>query len=309
MNGTDTLVGPGAGDAALLRVKGTRRAIALALDGPGRIGALDPRLAGMAAVLEGAANVACSGARPIGITNCLNFASPEEPAGYWQLVQAVGGMADACRALGIPIASGNVSLYNQTPAGGILPTPVIGTVGLLDERSLAVPMAWQPGDELWLLGEPAFDDDALAASELAWRRGRFGGTPRLDLQAAVRAVSLVPELAQGRLINGAHDVSVGGLGVALARMAIAAASGARVQLPDAALGRPTAALFGERVGRILVSAAPETGEPLAAAASAAGVPAHRLGSAGGDVISIGIGADELSVGVERLVATWETALS
>jgi phosphoribosylformylglycinamidine synthase len=260
-------------------------------------------------VLEGAANVACSGARSIGITNCRNFASPEEPAGYWQLVQAVGGMADACRALGIPIASGNVSRYNQTPGGGILPTPVIGTVGLVDDRSLAVPMAWHPGDELWLLGEPGSDEDALAASELAWRRGRFGGAPRLDLQAAVRTVSLMPELAQRRLINGAHDVSVGGLGVALARMAIAAASGARVQLPEAAVGSATAALFGERVGRILVSTSHTAGEQLAAAASAAGVPAHRLGTAGGDTVSIRVGADELSVGVGRLAATWETALS
>ncbi|MEP7040192.1 MAG: phosphoribosylformylglycinamidine synthase subunit PurL, partial [Chloroflexota bacterium] len=125
MNGTNTLVGPGAGDAALLRIKGTRRALALSLDGPGRLGALDPRLAGVAAVVEGALNVACSGATPIGITNCLNFASPERPAGYWELAEAVAGMAEACTALGVPIVSGNVSLYNETPDGPILPTPVV----------------------------------------------------------------------------------------------------------------------------------------------------------------------------------------
>jgi phosphoribosylformylglycinamidine synthase II len=309
MNGTNTLVGPGAGDAALLRVKGTHRAIALALDGPGRIGALDPRLAGMAAVLESAANVACSGARPIGITNCLNFASPEEPVGYWQLVEAVDGMATACRALEVPIASGNVSLYNGTPAGGILPTPVIGTVGLLEDRSLAVPMAWRPDDELWLLGDPAFDADALAASELAWRRGRFGGVPRLDLQAAVRAVRLLPVLAERRLLSGAHDASVGGLGVALARLAIASGCGARIELPAASAARPTAALFGERAGRVLVSVAPAAGPALSEAAATAGVPALRLGKAGGSELRIQIGAGEVRAAVGRLVAAWETVLA
>jgi phosphoribosylformylglycinamidine synthase len=308
MNGTNTLVGPGAGDAALLRVKGTARAIALALDGPGRLGALDPRLAGMAAVLEGATNVACTGARPIGITNCLNFASPEDPAGYWQLVEAVDGMADACRALEVPIASGNVSLYNATPAGGILPTPVIGTVGLLEDRSLAVPMAWPDDDEIWLLGDPAFDADALAASELAWRRGRFGGTPRLDLAAAVRLLQLLPLLAERRLVTGAHDASVGGLGVALARLAIASGCGAQVELPPSAAERATAALFGERVGRVLVSVAPGRGSTLAEAAAAAGVPALRLGTAGGDELRIRLGAGAVTAAVDRLAATWETAL-
>jgi phosphoribosylformylglycinamidine synthase len=308
MNGTNTLVGPGAGDAALLRVKSTARAIALALDGPGRLGALDPRLAGMAAVLEGATNVACTGARPIGITNCLNFASPEDPAGYWQLVGAVDGMADACRALEVPIASGNVSLYNATPAGGILPTPVIGTVGLLEARSLAVPMAWPDGDEIWLLGDPAFDADALAASELAWRRGRFGGTPRLDLAAAVRLLQLLPLLAERRLVTGAHDASVGGLGVALARLAIASGCGAQVELPPSAAERATAALFGERVGRVLVSVAPGRGSTLAEAAAANGVPALRLGTAGGDELRIRLGAGAVTAAVDRLAATWETAL-
>jgi phosphoribosylformylglycinamidine synthase len=308
MNGTNTLVGPGAGDAALLRVKGTARAIALALDGPGRLGALDPRLAGMAAVLEGATNVACTGARPIGITNCLNFASPEDPAGSWQLVGAVDGMADACRALEVPIASGNVSLYNATPAGGILPTPVIGTVGLLEDRSLAVPMAWPDGDEIWLLGDPAFDADALAASELAWRRGRFGGTPRLDLAAAVRLLQLLPLLAERRLVTGAHDASVGGLGVALARLAIASGCGAQVELPPSAAERATAALFGERVGRVLVSVAPGRGSTLAEAAAATGVPALRLGTAGGDELRIRLGAGAVTAAVDRLAATWETAL-
>jgi phosphoribosylformylglycinamidine synthase subunit PurL len=308
MNGTNTLVGPGSGDAALLRVKGTGRAVALALDGPGRVGALDPRLAGMSAVVEGATNVACSGARPIGITNCLNFGSPEEPEGYWQLVEAVSGMADACRALGIPIASGNVSLYNQAPGGRILPTPVIGTVGLLEVRSRAVPMAWRHGDAIWLLGDPAFEADALAASELAWRRARFGGQPRLDLGAAAGLVQLLPQLAERGLLSAAHDLSVGGLAVALARMAIAAGTGAQVRLPEVADAVPVAALFGERAGRVLVGVAPQHGGELADACLAAGVTALQLGSAGGTDLRLAVAGTTLSVGVERLAAAWGTPL-
>ena len=185
MNGTNTVVGPGAGDAALLRLKGTRSALALAIDGPGpaRLGALDPYLAGASAVLEGALNVACSGATPIGITDCLNFGSPETDLGAWQLERAIDGIADACRTLDLPVVSGNVSLYNETPDGPILPTPVVGTVGLLAERDLAMPMAWRNGDEIWLIGDPADDSAALAASELAWHRGLRGGRPSLDVEA------------------------------------------------------------------------------------------------------------------------------
>ena len=179
MNGTNTLVGPGAGDAALLRIKGTSRALAVAIDGPGpaRVGALDPYLAGASAVVEGALNVACSGATPIGVTDCLNFGSPETELGAWQLERAIDGIAAACRALGLPVVSGNVSLYNETPDGPILPTPVIGTIGMLDDREARVGMGWSRGDEIWLLGDPAADVAALVASELAWRRAVRGGVP------------------------------------------------------------------------------------------------------------------------------------
>ncbi len=306
MNGTNTLVGPGAGDAALLRVKGTRRAIALSLDGPGRLGALDPRLAGMAAVVEGVLNVACSGATPIGITNCLNFASPERPAGYWELSEAVAGMADACVALGIPIVSGNVSLYNETPDGPILPTPVIGTVGLLDDRSRAIPMRWTDGDEIWLLGAPAWEASALAASELAWRRGRFGGTPSLDLAAAVELVALLRHLGAIGILTGAHDVSVGGLGVAIARLAIASGVGATVALPPGAVSLPTAGLFGERGGRVLLAVAPRSAATVAAAAESASVAAQRLGSAEGLSLNLAVGDVRLSLDLDQLRVAWST---
>ena len=306
MNGTNTLVGPGAGDAALLRVKGTRRAIALSLDGPGRIGALDPRLAGAAAVMEGALNAACSGAIPVGITNCLNFGSPEEPAGYWQLAEAVAGMAGACRALGVPIVSGNVSLYNQTADGPILPTPVVGTVGLLEDRSLAVPMRWHDGDEVLLLGDPGWDMAALAASELAWRRGRRGGQPTLEVARAARLVSLLPRLSAAGLLAGAHDLSVGGLGVALSRLSIASGVGAAIELPTEAWALPTAALFGERAGRAIVAVRPELRGAVEAASAAAGVAVGRLGRAGGDGLGLNVGPVRLELALADLEAAWAT---
>jgi phosphoribosylformylglycinamidine synthase len=306
MNGINTLVDPGAGDAALLRVKGTSRAIALAVDGPGRLGALDPWLAGAAAVVEGALNMACSGARPIGITNCLNFGSPERPSGYWQLAEAVAGMAEACREIGIPIASGNVSLYNETADGPILPTPVIGTVGLIEDRSLALPMSWGAGDEVWLLGGFGADENALAGSELAWRRGRFGGSPSIDLTRARRLVDLLAQLADTGTVAGAHDLSVGGLGVGLAKVAIASGVGVQVELPAAAVALPSAALFGERGGRVLVAVKPGRSMALAAAAAGAGVVADRLGAAGGDALRVAIGDEQLTAGLPALMAAWST---
>ena len=303
MNGTNTLVGPGRGDAALLRLKGTRGALALAIDGPGpaRLGALDPYLAGASAVLEGALNVACSGATPIGITDCLNFGSPETDLGAWQLERGIDGIADACHLLDLPVVSGNVSLYNETPDGPILPTPVVGTVGLLEDRSAAVPMAWHDDDELWLIGEPGDDPDALAASELAWGRGVRGGRPSLDLDAAGRVVHLLPRLAGERLITGAHDVSVGGLAVALARVAISAGCGASVELDTS---RPTAALFGERAGRVIVGCRPGDGERLRDALDAAEVPGRRIGVAGGEWLEITAGAGAISIGLAALAGAW-----
>ncbi len=304
MNGTNTLVDPGSGDAALLRIKGTRRALALALDGPGRIGSLDPRLAGAAAVVEGALNVACVGATPIGVTNCLNFGSPEELVGYWQLSEAIAGMGDACRMLGLPIVSGNVSLYNETPDGPILPTPVVGMVGLLEERSTVVPMQWRDGDQIWLLGEPGGEPDALAASELAWRRGRYGGRPRLNVSAAADLVLLLNRLAVEGALAGAHDLSVGGLGVALSRMAIASGCGARITLSGDAAAWPTAAIFGEQGGRVLVAVGDDRSAWLSEAASRAGVGAERLGVAGGPALTISGSGSKVSLELPALVEAW-----
>ncbi|MEO8510730.1 MAG: phosphoribosylformylglycinamidine synthase subunit PurL [Chloroflexota bacterium] len=301
MNGTNTVVGPGAGDAALLRLKGTPAALAISVDGPGRLGALDPRLAGSSAVVEAALNVAVSGATPIGITNCLNFASPETAAGYWQLSEAIEGMGEACRALDIPVVSGNVSLYNETPDGPILPTPVVGMIGLLDDRSRAVPMTWHDGDELWLLGPAEVDASSLAGSERAARDGILGGVPSLDLGAAARLVTLLGELSRDRVVLAAHDASIGGIAVAAARMAIASGLGAQLSLAEGE-ALPTAAWFGERDGRVLVTTADGTGERLAAASVARGVSCRRLGAVGGTFLRL----DGRGVQVSALRAAWET---
>ena len=302
MNGINTVIGPGAGDAAVLRVKGTPRGLALAIDSCGRIGALDPRVGGAAAVVEGALNVACAGAVPIGVTDCLNFGSPEDPEGYWELSEAVAGIADACRALGIPVVSGNVSLYNETPGGRVLPTPVVGTVGLLEDRRRVVRMAWSPGDDIWLLGEATASPDALAASELAALHGIVGGRPQIDLGAAARLVALLPRLASRGVAAGAHDVSAGGLGVALAELALASGVGADVSLPAASAGLESAALFGEPPGRAVVMARPERRAEIAMEAAAAGVPSARIGVAtGGGTLRIG----DLTVTLAELRAAHE----
>jgi phosphoribosylformylglycinamidine synthase II len=306
MNGTNTIVGPGA-DAALLRIKGTARGLALAIDGPApsRIGALDPYLAGLSAALEGAVNVACAGATPIGFTDCLNFGSPETDVGAWQLERAIDGIAEASRQLAVPIVSGNVSLYNETPDGPILPTPVVGTVGLVDDRAATPRMAWGDGDELWLLGASAAEPDALAGSELAWRRGHRGGRPSLDPTPVARLVTLLAAL--GGTITAAHDASVGGIGVALARMAITSGIGARVTLPGADL--PTAALFGERVGRVVVGLPPDRSTTLRDALAAAGVDGVRVGSAGGADLRIAIGEHRVDCSVADLARAWHTPLA
>ncbi|HET8586509.1 MAG TPA: phosphoribosylformylglycinamidine synthase subunit PurL, partial [Candidatus Limnocylindria bacterium] len=301
MNGTNTLVGPGEGDAALLRVKGTQRALAFALDGPGRVAGLDPRLAAAAAVLEGAMNVAVSGARPIGLTNCLNFASPETPEGYWQLSEAVAGLAEAARALDIPIVSGNVSLYNETPEGPILPAPLVGMVGLLENRSLAVPMRWRDGDELWLLGDAGADPASLAGSEVAVARGVTGGRPALSLEGAVAIVALLPRLVEAGVLSAAHDISRGGLGVALARMAIESRIGASVELPA---GPPTAVLFGERAGRAILGVPASRVAELRSLVGDA--PLTRLGAAGGTALQVTGAFGELTAPVSVLRDAWQT---
>jgi phosphoribosylformylglycinamidine synthase len=176
-------------------------------------------------------------------------------------------------------------------------------VGLLDDRSRAVPMRWTDGDEIWLIGSPGWEPAALAASELAWRRGLFGGRPALDLAAAARAIRLLERLTGTGLLTGAHDLATGGLAVALARLAIASATGAEIRLPDAAGTWPQAALHGERAGRILV--ATRSGEAVEGAARDADVPAVRLGQATGSMLVVGVGGTSLRWSIAHLTEAWQ----
>ena len=300
--GHGTVAGPGS-DAAVLRVPGGHRAVAVATDGNGRYAALDPGAGAALAVAEAARNVACTGAQPIAVTNCLNFASPERPEVMGAFAAAVDGMAAACRALGLPVTGGNVSFYNESSGRPIHPTPIVGVLGLLEDAATAVPSGFQrPGLDVWLLGATRAE---LGGS--VWQRlatGRLEGRPpALDLAAEADLQGLLVELAGRRLLAGAHDLSDGGLAVALVEAVLAAGVGATVELPPGL--PPLAALAGESPSRALLAAAPETAEELVALAGGAGVPAARVGATGGDRLVVP-GVLDLPLG--RLRDAYEGAL-
>jgi phosphoribosylformylglycinamidine synthase len=276
----NTISGPG-GDAAVIRIEGNAGALAVATDGSGRFGALDPRAGAMHAVCEAARNVACVGARPIAITNCLNFGNPEQPEVMWQFAEAVAGIGEACRALGTPVTGGNVSFYNQTGDAQIHPTPIIGMVGLLGDADHRLGIAWRDGHALILLGETRAE---LGGSEWAWvAHGHLGGAPpTVDLDAERALVGLLATLAERGLVASAHDCSEGGLGVALAECAIAGGVGAQVE-PDRAL-TPHAWLFSESGARAVVATADAI--VVLDAARDAGVSARVVGRARGDRLQI-----------------------
>jgi phosphoribosylformylglycinamidine synthase len=290
----NTLAGPG-GDAAVIRLEGTNRALAVSTDGNGRYGRLDPRLGAMHAVAEAARNVACVGARPLAITNCLNFGNPERPDVMWQFAEAVAGMREACLALGTPVTGGNVSFYNETDGESIHPTPIVGMLGVLDDASKQVDIAFKrDGDAIVLLGETLPE---LGGSEYAWVLHRhLGGTPpALDLAKERALHGLLVRLASEGVINAAHDVSEGGLGVALAEMAIAGGIGATIDLPQDGLA-PHVALFSESPSRAVVTCAPSAAERIPG-----GV---RIGRVGGDVVEI---SGHLRAELAELGARYETS--
>jgi phosphoribosylformylglycinamidine synthase len=223
-----------------------------------------------------------SGARPVAVTNCLNFGSPEDPEVMWQFAEATRGLADGCLELGIPVTGGNVSFYNQTGATAINPTPVVGVLGVLDDVTRRLPSGFPAGDDVILLLGATADD--LDGSEWAWAvHGHLGGTPPAPRLAAERALSsLVQRAADERLLTAAHDVSDGGLGTALVEAALMHGVGASVTLP----GDPFVALFSESTARAVVTCADRSLERFLTLADDAGVPVARLGRVGGDVLSV-----------------------
>ena len=284
---TRTMVKPGAGDAAVLRLRELPKALALAVDGNGRLAWLDPYTGGAMAVAEACRNVAASGATPLAVTDCLNFGNPQKPEVYYQLEECVRGMADACRVLGVPVVSGNVSLYNETQGEAVYPTPVVGAVGLLADARNALGAAFaREGDAVLLLGASPANDGALAGSEyLAVEHGTVAGRPTIDLDAEARLQGLLVTLARERLVSSAHDCSDGGLAVALAESAVLGNVGF-IGTGEWSQGRWDAALFGETPSRAVVSCSEANAARVEAAAQAAGVPCVRLGVAGGERFTI-----------------------
>ena len=318
----NTVSGPG-GDAALLRLAGpglpeSQRGLAVTTDSAPRWCAIDPR-AGTALVLaEAVSNLACVGASPVAVVNCLNFGNPEHPEVMWQLSETVDGLADACRALGLPVIGGNVSLYNESAGADIDPTPVLGVLGLVDAVRRRPPgTGWDGGSAVVLLGARRADTHAggglvvgaphpLGGSRWAveCRGRRAGALPALDLEAHARLAGLVCGLVADTVSGGdgpldaVHDVSGGGLAVALAEMAVAGGAGAEVSSIDG-----HAELFSELPSRILV-ATRRVDEVLARAADA-GVPGAVIGSTGGDRLVV---RDLLDLPLERVADTWSSAL-
>ena len=311
---TNTINLPGMG-AGVVRIKGTDRALALSVDGNGRYCYLDPYRGAMLAVAEAARNVACAGARPLGATNCLNFGNPERPDIMWQLAKAIEGIGTACRALGVPITGGNVSLYNETDGSAIYPTPTIGVVGLLEHAERFVSRRFQgAGDVIVLLGEG---------------RGELGGTeylkvvhglvrgvpPELDLDAERALQGLLAALADERLIRSAHDCSDGGLAVTVAESCFDAEGlGAEVSIEAGGVSQGdrlavAAALFGESASRVLVSVVPDVLTTVLERAAAARVPARVVGQTGGNRLRMAVaGAIVIDLAVAEAEQAWGTAV-
>jgi phosphoribosylformylglycinamidine synthase len=292
---TNTVVGPG-GDAAVVRLRGSHRALALKTDCNGRYCYLDPRMGARIAVAEAARNVACTGGRPMAITNNLNFGNPRRPEVYYQLREAVAGMAEACEALGTPVTGGNVSLYNENPLGAVYPTPVIGMVGVVEDIAHVTRAHFaHEGDAIILFGLPT---DELGGSEyLARVHGVVAGAPpSCDLAAERRLIDGLIEATGAGLLRSAHDCADGGFAIALAECCVmdrARPLGARVSLDRWASLPWRALLFGEAQGRVIVS----TAEPSRVLDLAArhGIPATRIGTVSGssDVLEISAGARQL----------------
>lgn len=272
-----TVVEPGS-DAAVIRIPDSDKAIALATDCNGRHCALDPYLGTMAAVAEAARNVVCSGARPIAITNCLNFGNPYKPEAYYFFSEAIKGMGDACRAFDTPVTGGNVSFYNENPEGAIYPTPVIGMLGYMDDFRKATTQFFKAaGDLVWLLGDL---QASLEASEyLKEIHNAVAGTPPfVDLDIEKRLQNLVLDLIDQNLLSSAHDVSDGGLIIAAMESCFAPNHlwGCKLTIPE--VSRPSQLFFGEAAGRVLISAKPEYRSKIESLAEQAGVFCYLLGS-------------------------------
>jgi len=272
-------VAPPGSDAAVIRIEGTLKALALSCDGNGRFGHLDPYLGAAHAVAEAARNVAVMGATPVAVTNCMNFGNPERPQVMWQFAESIRGMGDACRSLGTPVTGGNVSFYNESGGSAIWPTPIVGMLGVIEDYRLLVRPGFSgPGFLVYLLGETFPELGGSEFAQVVLRRVS-GHPPTLDVAREASLHQVLVEGARGDLLASAHDCSEGGLAVALAESALAGDTGFAVSLPG---DEPWyVALFSEAASRAVISVAPEKAEAVEALASAHHLPLSRLGETGG----------------------------
>ena len=304
---TNTVLTPGGADAALLRIKGTKKGIAVATDGNGRYCWLDPFVGGAIAVAEASRNVSCVGAEPVALTDCLNFGNPERPEIYYQLEQCIRGMAEACRALGLPVVSGNVSLYNETRGEAVLPTPVVGALGVTENVERRAGAGFREvGDVVALLGVDSVDGGSggLAGSEfLEVCHGLMAGRPSIDLELEGKVQALCRRAIGEGAIVSAHDCSDGGLAVALAECCILGEVGFAGVFDVAE--RWDAGLFGEGQSRIVVSLSSEKLDRLLALAKEMGAPVTVLGRVGGDRITM---AGLIDLGLDEAATAWKNGL-
>jgi phosphoribosylformylglycinamidine synthase subunit PurL len=300
----NTVVGPG-GDAAVLRIKGSRNGLALATDGKARFCALDPNAGAQLAVIEAARNVSCVGARPLALVNCLNFGNPEHAEVMWQFAEVVDGMSTACRALGIPVIGGNVSFYNESRGADIEPTPIAGVIGLVEPlESVPPPVGFASALRVVVLGMSRAE---LGGAEWAVRHGLTNGRPPApDLAAAGALHALVRDLVRERVVAAVHDCSDGGLAVALAEMAIEGGTGFHVDLGRAPGDAPLAAVcFGESTSRVVLGVAGARVADVLDRARTAGVPAADVGETGGDRL---VADGAFDVDLAAASAAWRDAI-
>jgi phosphoribosylformylglycinamidine synthase II len=304
--GSGTVARPG-GDAAVVRLTPSDRAVAISLDGDGARVALDPLRGGQEAVAQAVLNVACSGAEPAAITNCLNFGNPERPATAYMLREAITGMAEACEAFETPVVSGNVSLYNEHSGSPIHPTPVVGAVGVLERAELSVPsFPADAGAALLLLGSatPAHDGSERQALEDRTASGRI---PAPDLAAVARLCKALGEAAGSGLLASAHDASDGGLAVAAVEICLAVGGGCDIELPELT-PRGDVTLFGEACGNVLATCTPEDQQRLIEVCARHDVQVVEIGHLGGERIVIRAGSHEIDLALPEARAAYEDAL-
>ena len=292
--GTDTVIKPGA-DAALIRIKGTRKGIAITTDGNSRYTYLSPYAGSGIAVCEAARNIACVGARPLAVTDCLNFGNPENPDVMWQFIESINGITSACLAMGIPVVSGNVSFYNETEGTSIYPTPVIGMVGIMDSlRERITPDFKDNGDSIILLGETL--DECGGSEYLKLVTGKISGRPpRVSPEMEKRVIDLLHAMNKMRIVKSASDCSEGGLAVTVARCAIAGNKGAKLNMQWRY--RPDLELFSESQHRIIITSAHKHVDKIKKMAQQNDIPCKMIGMVGGRRLIIN---NRVSVSVEDL---------